>query len=255
MAKGKNQTYYELKERFEETGERAEKQGCPVCRLTLEGVARFLNLLSNENVNDFDLREQLRAAFGFCTRHTWQWHSLKNASGTAIIYQDIARNLTRRIRSGDFPPTGEKNSRGFLDRLRNTSGRPNTKNGTPGMQRREDLGLGRCLGCAEQSLIEQRVLEEFIGGLSEEAFRQAYQKSNGICLPHLSLAGEAVSDPNLRQFLLKTETHIWDRIEQELGVTIEKFNFDKAKGKQELGEETRAIGRAIWKSAGNEGMA
>src|SRR5438874_2101710 len=69
---------------------------CSVCRLTLESVDRLLHLLSLENVNDADTRQELRAAGGFCNRHSYMWSRLHDALGTAIIYEDLLRAASRR---------------------------------------------------------------------------------------------------------------------------------------------------------------
>lgn len=258
---GKNQTYYELMERFEEAGQRVDRQVCPICQLTKEGVMSYLGSLSYENVNDPQERAKLRAAGGFCNRHGWQWYGLKDALGTAIIYEDVARLFLQKLRQGDPFNTPAISWGGGLRSLLTTIGPKELDNniksrhdmGPPGIEKREELKLGRCPACEVELEVGERVVDEFVGGLKEESFRQSYSQSTGICLPHLAWALEKMPD-NSRQFTLELEAHKWAETQKELGEVIEKLNFDHTKGRRNLGEERHAIFRAVWKAAGMEGM-
>src|SRR5579871_3066716 len=68
------------------------ESGCLVCRLTLRSVARLLQSVAYEQVNDVSLRAQLRKRRGFCTTHAHQWlREAHNVLGTALIYKDVLR--------------------------------------------------------------------------------------------------------------------------------------------------------------------
>lgn len=258
---GKNQTYYELMERFEEAGRRVDRQVCPICQLTKEGVMRYLGSLSYENVNDPQERAGLRAAGGFCNRHGWQWYSLKDALGTAIIYEDVARLFLQKLHQGDPFNIPSQSWGGGLWSLLTSGGPKESDNnfnnrhemGAPGIEKREELKLSHCPACEEELEIGERVIEEFVAGIKEESFQQNYAQSTGVCLPHLAWALEKMPD-NSRQSVLEIETEKWAATQKELGEVIGKLNFDHTKGHQDLGEERHAIFRSVWKAAGMEGM-
>ncbi len=258
---GKNQTYYALMERLEEAGKRADRQVCPICQLTKEGVRGYLGSLSYENVNDPQERDKLRAAGGFCNRHGWQWYGLKDALGTAIIYEDVARFFLQKLRQGDPFNTPALSWGGGLWSLLTTIGPKELDNniksrhemGAPGIEKREELKLSHCPACQVELEVGERVIDEFVAGINEESFRQSYAQSTGICLPHVAWALEKMEN-NSRQFVLEREADKWAKIQKELGEVIEELNFDHTKGHRDLGEERYAIFRSVWKAAGMEGM-
>src|SRR5215472_10023514 len=73
-----------------EVREALGEPGCAVCRLSLRSVSRLINSMAYEQVNDLDLRQQLRRAGGFCNPHAFQWlREARNVLGTALIYRDV----------------------------------------------------------------------------------------------------------------------------------------------------------------------
>ena len=60
--------------------------GCPICRLSLRHVSRFLSSISYEYVNDPGVRAELCAARGYCAGHAGQFlRDTHNGLGIAII--------------------------------------------------------------------------------------------------------------------------------------------------------------------------
>ena len=73
--------------------------GCPVCRLSTEAVDAYLTSVCYEQVNDLDLREQLRSAGGFCRPHAERF--IKQRLGqlaAAIVYRDVLNTARKRLR-------------------------------------------------------------------------------------------------------------------------------------------------------------
>src|SRR6478672_9860944 len=82
--------------------------GCPVCRLALRSVGRWLASVAYDQINDIDLRHELRAARGFCNAHAHRWLTeVHSVLGTAIVYEDL---LTSALRELD----GDNGQRGGL---------------------------------------------------------------------------------------------------------------------------------------------
>src|SRR5262245_41449639 len=85
------------------------ESGCVVCRLALRYVARLLQSVDSEHVNDVSLRAHLRKRHGFFTPHAHQWlREAHNVLGTAIIYQDV---LKAALRDLDSPAANAQRSR------------------------------------------------------------------------------------------------------------------------------------------------
>src|SRR6266508_5902180 len=75
--------------------------GCAVCHLALRSVKRQIRSIAYEQVNDVDLRAQLRRAHGFCNAHAHQWlREARNVLGTALIYRDVLRSSADELESG-----------------------------------------------------------------------------------------------------------------------------------------------------------
>jgi hypothetical protein len=93
-----------------EIREMFQQPGCPVCALALRAVGRFIQTISYEQVNDPSLREELRAAGGFCHTHAYHWlREARNVLGTAIIYRDVlsaSQSQLQDARGGGGPDGG-----------------------------------------------------------------------------------------------------------------------------------------------------
>ncbi|HEX2915542.1 MAG TPA: DUF6062 family protein [Chloroflexia bacterium] len=244
------QTYYELLEMMEAEAHPGRpgrpRHCCPVCRLTLAEVDRFLHLLSLENVNDVDTRLQLRQAGGFCNRHSYQWASLHDALGTAIIYDDLLRDAAKRIEKGDFTPR-----RGGL------FGRGTVAPEEP---------YAACPICLHQETSETRIVDDFADGYSKEnRFRQAYAAPGvaGVCLRHfrrivLDLEGSYVAEFSARQLEKFAATQERLRLiidKMDAGRKLEAASAEEKAAARAIGEEREALTRAIWQMAGLEDIS
>ena len=73
-----------------EVREALGQDGCPVCRLAVRSVGRWLASVAYDQINDIELRNTLRAARGFCNVHAHRWlREVRGVLGTAILYQDF----------------------------------------------------------------------------------------------------------------------------------------------------------------------
>lgn len=217
---------------------------CPVCRLTLQGVDRFMHLISLENVTDVDTRLKLRAAGGFCNRHSYQWATLHDALGTAIIYEDLLREASKRIEKGDFLSRRS----GFFGR----SAAP------------ENL-FSPCPVCQYQEEIENRVANDFAEGFAEQPrFRQAYAAHQvaGLCLPHYRrvvsrLDGASEEFSNLqREKFSATQAQLRQIMDKmDAGRKLQENTEEEKQQARSIGDEREALARAIWQMAGLEDIS
>ena len=237
------QTYFELLEMLEAEGHSGRSRHlCPVCRLTLQAVDRLLHQLSLEQVNEIETRQDLRAAGGFCNRHTYMWAALHDALGTAIIYEDLLREVGRRIERGDFLP-----------RRAGLFGRAQPANDT----------FAPCPLCLRQTEVEQRIVADFAEGFAgQPRLRQAYAAPpvSGLCLPHYRAAvarlenadGEELGQLQ-RQKLAATQARLRQIIEKmDAGRKLSEVQAEERAAARAIGDERESLARAVWQMAGLE---
>jgi len=142
------------------------RPGCAVCHLPHRAVGRFLKALSYEQVNDIELRTDLRASRGFCPSHAQRWlHQTGNVLGTALIYTDAIKAALEDLSA---PP-----SRSILPGLR--SARP-----------RE----APWFACLFEQDANERFVDSLLDGLADPGVAAALDHSEGLCLPHTRRAVE-----------------------------------------------------------------
>jgi len=142
------------------------RPGCAVCHLTQRALVRYLKALSYEQVNDIEVRSELRASRGFCLVHAQRWLALSgNVLGTAIIYRDV---ITAALRSLDAPP-----DRGGLRTLL-------------GARPRE----AACVACTAEADAQDRYVDAVLGALDDPTLGHTARSSDGLCLPHTRRALE-----------------------------------------------------------------
>src|SRR5215210_6890701 len=74
---------------------------CSVDPLTTESVDAYLTSVCYEQVNDLDLREQLRTAGGFCRPHAERFIRQRFGQlAAAIVYRDVLNTARKRIAGG-----------------------------------------------------------------------------------------------------------------------------------------------------------
>src|SRR5262245_23258522 len=88
---GKTQTYHDLMAAF-------TQGGCPVCRMTLRAVDHYIDSINYEFINDPGFRAAVEPAWGFCNVHAQQWLRQAHPLGTAIIYQNVLRRISKELR-------------------------------------------------------------------------------------------------------------------------------------------------------------
>lgn len=180
------QSYYDLKDAL-------KREGCPICTLVQEDSERSLYFLFYENANDVGIRMRLRASGGFCNWHLWlatqyNEHNL----GIAIIYQDLLQAEIKRLEA-----YSSQARQGLLRRF--FSKKP----------AQEEKPRARCFTCEVIGFLEQLYVETLLDSMTEEKFSEAYDQSQGICLPHLRLARRlGIDHPNLPLLIEHQQTKL-----------------------------------------------
>jgi hypothetical protein len=220
---------------------------CPVCRLVNQAVERYLDNLFYENVNDGDLRAQLRSSLGFCHEHAWL--ALKpgigEALGVAIIYHDVLTNILR-----NFPEMeSSSQEQGWLSSLLSQMPRQlsdQVKEITNAITPKEP-----CPVCQKRDQAAELYLSELIKGLKNEQMLAALRDSDGLCLPHLLQAfKEQTQDGKAVSALFAISQKKLTELDKELAEIIRKSDYRFSD--EGFGEEGDAWRRVIQVSVGEK---
>ena len=193
--------------------------GCPVCRLTLEAVASYLDQLMYADVNAINIRERLRLARGFCPEHARQVIEIGHALGVAIIYKDVIDNLIRALAAGHYrTPSLWRRVLEARDSVRACTATADLVS-TLGPQQ-------MCPACAERRMMEDVYLGTLNDHLEEDPeFLEAMRQSDGLCLSHFRRALELVRTQRAYEFLVELQLDQWQALSQELSEFIRKNDY------------------------------
>jgi len=150
----------------------------------------------NEYVNDITMRDNLLKSMGYCYEHTQLLLNVRiaDALGASIIYENIVKKILRelpeQIKSNDFNKAAAR-----------------TRN-CPACEQREDV-------FARSSL-------ELGKSLGDEKMHSALEKSDGLCLPHLTQVLENVQDIDDTTFLLSLTKSKLEARQAEMAKVIRK---------------------------------
>lgn len=197
---------------FELEGQLA-KPDCPICSLREKAVSGYLNTLLYEEVNDIGVRAQIRRAKGFCKQHSWQLRAMGDPLAHAIIYRDLASEMLKALRE----PPAEHVKPGGWPFLRGAKG---PRRVAESLKRRAE-----CPVCKRAHETEARYLSSLLNYLgSDREMREAYGKSDGLCLPHLIEALEEASGIAAETLIAK-ERALLEALLKELEQLCQKFDY------------------------------
>ncbi len=197
-------TFYKLEEALGEPG-------CPICRLTKNAVANFLDDLIYERVNDPGTRDDLLRSMGFCNKHAWQLVDHGGALGIAIIHRDLVKRAMDEIGSAKFQSAR-------LRVLQRGQGQP------PNQGLTSRLGPRRkCPACSRQESVENLYLHELVERLDE--VKPLLRGDNGLCVPHFRKALSFVKDKGTFRLLVEWEASALEHIYSELSELIRKSDY------------------------------
>jgi hypothetical protein len=198
-----------------------DQPGCPICALTEQLVARFLEAIAYEAVTDPDARRRLRASLGYCAAHGRQWLGLQNTLGTAILYRDYCEEARETLvaRGGDLGPAGG-GLRGMLAGLRgqgSEAGRALAAALEPSAP---------CPGCRQTVEVEAQAVSACIVALANPAFLEAYRRHPmGLCLPHFRAVLRRLGDPALLRALIDAQIAHLAATSADLAEVARKYDY------------------------------
>ncbi len=211
-----------------EVREALDQGGCPVCRLALRSVGRWLTSVAYEQINDIELRDRLRAARGFCNVHAHRWlREVGSVLGTAIVYQDLLTAALREL-DGENVPRGQR-WRAIL-----------------GGQGADSEG---CPACAAQAEAEDRYLAALLVTVSAEP--NVLAESEGLCIRH-TRAAQRRGGPGAERVVKLTRSAV-EQLLAELSEVIHKEDY-RFRHEPRTDAERTATARAVARAAGPDGL-
>ncbi len=207
---------------------------CPLCALVLRSEQRFLEALIYEQVNDIGGRDVLRAARGFCLRHSGMLANSPAALGSSIISHDVVRALQRVLAAEGFEDRGGASRRWLAP-----------------LQRGDDRlasqlePANECPACTRTNEMEHVYLSGLLELLADQSFVDDYRQGNGLCLPHTLQSLRARPSAEARAALLSHQAHAWHELELELAEFIRKSDYRFSKSEQPTEGERTAWQRAL----------
>ena len=215
-------TYFQLLDAFTEPG-------CPVCSIVEHGALKALDGLLYEQVNDPVTRKRLAESHGFCNWHAWMLpRTPGSALGAALIYRHLLQNTLDRLPAPRQAADSDKPSSTLRNRV--LGGRA-----TPPAFLVWRRTKSPCLLCTMAQRVERDALAAVLDFVSEPEFSEAFARSAGLCLPHLSLSLEMGAEHPNHALLLGTHRARWEDLRWELDEFVRKFDYryaDEARGRE-----------------------
>lgn len=219
-----------------------DRDGCPVCQLTQQGVRRYLDSLFYEMVNDAETRDNLFKSLGFCEDHARLLLAsrLRDPLGLTILYRDLVEKLL-----GILPLEGlEENDDGDTHRTDGFFGWLPKRNSDQNEQTIQALmPQSMCPACIQAEKIAQRITQVMLENLSDPALSRKLVESDGLCRKHLLLALEKVDRQDQLVALLKINKIQLIELKDQLEEFLRKSDYRFSQ--EGFGEESDAYVRAI----------
>jgi hypothetical protein len=169
--------------------------------------------------------EEMRAAFsqarGLCSEHGWQLKQNKfgNVLGIAKLY---AATLGEVLSIIDSTPVQTAPPQSRLERLLSSERR-----GSAGSLADQLEPTARCMVCERIDEREADYAAMFNQFIAETRFRQAFEESDGLCLPHLRGVLRHMTDPARSEMLITIQTRMWRALKAQVEIFAEKQNYER----------------------------
>lgn len=241
MTKSKHTPYFECLEAL-------QAGDCPICVTGKRSVARYLDTLLYECVNDPGVRRRTRAAHGFCRLHAWQLRRHGGALGLAIIYRDVVRDAVATLDGADYNPGARLSPRALVEAVDKNRPHSATTDLVGALRPHGD-----CPACRIQRQSEAMYVDVLLDHLQDEKITAAMDQDGALCLPHLCLALERVRGRETYELLVRRTHKSYAALLAALDemIRLSDYRFQD----QGLGEVGDTWITAISRVAGEDGLS
>lgn len=199
-------------------------EGCFLCDAVITDSENILNSLFGEGDADEEIREEIILAGGLCNWHAWRATFILSAPDElAILYHSLVEKLNSTTSQLIKTLEETREPRLFF----------------PRWLARTD---GICPVCKWNHTLEKSYLSDLLDFFRDDEFALEFQKSFGLCLPHLQMAADEFPQHSNLSTLLETEQKKFSALQ----VGLSGFN---RKRDSQPARETKDSDRASWRQA------
>lgn len=197
--------------------------GCPVCHLVDRAVRQYVDVFFYENMTNVARRAEIRDARGYCSVHGALFAGHGRMLGTAIIQHDVINDVVREINRSLLPTEPHKDAVSKprkpqpLDELASAP----LRNALLSAVKPKRM----CSLCEYERDHEQNLLRLLVNEIHEPDMRTAFERSSGLCLPHVQAALQlrGVKSDGLR-LVMQIERDILQILKSDLDEYLTKSN-------------------------------
>jgi hypothetical protein len=244
--------------------EKSDKK-CPLCYLSVSTEERHMDhLLTNEVVMDPGFREKVLAARGFCNHHA---HLLYRESrephtqdglGYCIYMKDIIGEIAEKLGSATIDMMNELEASAKSSIVTRRRKLRRTTKSFGDIVEETVRGQEQCPVCEFLWSMDEIYLSTLLQMLDDREFREGFELSGGVCLPHFVSAIQMIghSKPkrpiDVAQTLVKTEMRRLQLIAGYLSEFARKHSWEFSH--ERYGPEAEANLMALLALVGVEGL-
>jgi hypothetical protein len=163
---------------------------CEICKGVMHQVLEFFRHYQYELSTQPEIQEQHAERGGFCPLHTWHYEQIASPRGVCTAYPRLLNRVAQTLRA--MATNGSKQSSGnhpFMNHL--------------------------CPACQVRWDTEDRLVQSIALKLEKETESQELRLS-ALCLPHLELLLQQISNSSARQRLLLREAAVMERTAEDM---------------------------------------
>ena len=171
-----------------------QTRGCPVCRHMARAALAFFSRWQYELASNIQAQAAFAEEMGFCPLHTWQLAALSSPHGSSLGYPKLAERIANEL--AGLAATPENAAKPLLALVH---------------------GPGTCRVCRLLRREENTSVRRLAVFLQDNAGRQAYASSQGVCLRHLALLlGDSGANADLARFLLTAAARRFEEMAEDM---------------------------------------
>jgi GTP-binding protein EngB required for normal cell division len=168
---------------------RLRASGCPVCGHLAQLLSDFLVKLQAQLARDPESRARFAADLGLCPLHSWQLEGLTSPHASSLAFAELSERVARELTLA-----------------------PDIRQGVHGLLRTSRT----CRACLLLRQAETQDIQALAQLLQQASGREAYARSDGLCLPHLGLLGPTVSDAGVLAFLVTKAQRLLEALAEDM---------------------------------------
>lgn len=229
--------YFELIETF-------PRPGCAMCNLLKRDVDRYIDGMVYGFMDTEEMRDAFSQSRGLCSEHGWllKQNKFGNVLGISKMY---AATLGAVLALMESVPVESGAGQSRLERLLNSERRA-----SPLADQLDPTA--RCMVCERIDEREADYVQMFDRFMDDARFRQAYEESDGLCLPHVRQVLRGIRQPAGRQALIDIQARMWRDLKAQVEAFADKQNYERI---DELTEaEADSWVRAIARMTGDRAL-